>query len=53
MLVDIYRENPVNPEFVDLAKTLQQNDKFIATCKISEENQNAVFPHHQKSQFNA
>jgi CHASE2 domain-containing sensor protein len=39
--LDIYRENPVNPEFVDLTKTLQQNDKFIATCKISEENQNA------------
>ncbi|MBW4668778.1 MAG: CHASE2 domain-containing protein [Cyanomargarita calcarea GSE-NOS-MK-12-04C] len=39
--LDIYRENAVKSEFADLAKTLQQNDKFIAICKISEESKDA------------
>jgi CHASE2 domain-containing sensor protein len=38
--LDIYRENPVNPELTNLIKTLRQNDKFVAVCKISEENNN-------------
>jgi CHASE2 domain-containing sensor protein len=38
--LDIYRENSVNPELTNLIKTLRQNDKFIAVCKISEENNN-------------
>jgi CHASE2 domain-containing sensor protein len=42
--LDIYRENPVNPEFIDLAKTLREDNKFIAVCKISEENNNAGVP---------
>lgn len=39
--LDIYRESPVNSELLDLAKTLRENNKFIAVCKISEENNNA------------
>ncbi|PPS45408.1 CHASE2 domain-containing protein [Chroococcidiopsis sp. TS-821] len=34
--LDIYREEEVNPQFKDLAQYMQQSDRFIAVCKISE-----------------
>ena len=42
--LDIYRENSVNPEFRELAKALQQNNKLIAICKISEGSKDAGVP---------
>ncbi|NHC36110.1 CHASE2 domain-containing protein [Scytonema millei] len=35
--LDIYRENPVGEEYADLARTMQQSDRFFAVCKASEE----------------
>jgi len=34
--LDIYREDPVNPQLKNLAQYMQQSDRFIAVCKISE-----------------
>jgi len=34
--LDIYREDAVNPQQEDLAKYMQQSDRFIGVCKISD-----------------
>jgi CHASE2 domain-containing sensor protein len=34
--LDIYREDAVNPQQENLAKYMQQSDRFIAVCKISD-----------------
>lgn len=34
--LDIYREDAVNPQLKDLAKYMQQSDRFIAVCKVSD-----------------
>ncbi|GAB1538414.1 hypothetical protein NUACC21_10750 [Scytonema sp. NUACC21] len=35
--LEIYRENPVGTDYGDLAKTMQNSDRFIAVCKVGEE----------------
>jgi CHASE2 domain-containing sensor protein len=42
--LDIYRENSVGTDYADLAKTMQNSDRFIAICKASEESTNAGVP---------
>ncbi|MCA1995103.1 MAG: CHASE2 domain-containing protein, partial [Coleofasciculus sp. S288] len=38
--LDIYRENPVGVEYADLAARMQTSDRFMAICKVGEENKN-------------
>ncbi|HEY9670251.1 MAG TPA: CHASE2 domain-containing protein [Waterburya sp.] len=38
--LDIYRENPVQAGYADLATRMQTSDRFITICKAGEENKN-------------
>ncbi|PLZ32806.1 Chase2 sensor protein, partial [Fischerella thermalis WC542] len=42
--LDIYRENPVKPEYADLAKTMQTSDRFIAICRGGENTTDSGVP---------
>jgi CHASE2 domain-containing sensor protein len=42
--LDIYRENPVKPEYTDLAKWMKTSSKFIGVCKVSEGDKNPGVP---------
>ena len=42
--LDIYRENPVSPDYADLAKTMENSDRFFAICKTSEDDKNPGVP---------
>jgi CHASE2 domain-containing sensor protein len=42
--LDIYRENPIKPEYADLAKTMQTSDRFIAICRAGEDKTNPGVP---------
>lgn len=39
--LDIYRENHARAEYQKLSRFMQNSDRFIAICKVSEENKNS------------
>lgn len=42
--LNIYRENPVSPDYASLAKTMEKSDRFFAICKTSEDDKNPGIP---------
>jgi CHASE2 domain-containing sensor protein len=42
--LNIYRDNPVKPQYADLAKWMKTSSKFIGVCQASEGEQNPGVP---------
>lgn len=42
--LSIYRENPVKPEYADLATWMKTNSKFVGVCQVSEGDENPGVP---------
>lgn len=42
--LDIYRENPVQPDYPALAAIMKNSDRFVAICKVSEDENPGVPP---------